>query len=315
MVKAPVKRKQKQKIKQKVKVSQNVKVVIGEIKKKRAVKSSGSKSSGSAKPPIVLNISQPQQPYNNMFMEYFKKQLQNQQPIQANTLAQQEKINEREETKASKAGALHSLDQEPNDVAREMRRLKIEQVERIRQADSERKEEEKEMKLSIRKIPKPASRRAGALVSEYLPHHTPKVEQSQMRDPEQEMLQAIEQQRLQAERAIEKQGGAGAEDDEGYSGERDVPRTPVRQYKEPAKPIKEVAEKKRGRKPLSEEVIQARLMEEARLRREMIGMEAEDKPRRGPKRLTPEQKDRRKRERELSKVMKKASGGNTESEN
>lgn len=314
MVKAPVKRKQKQKIKQKVKVSQNVKVVIGDVKRKHASKSSGAKSGGSAKPPIVLNISNPQ-PYNNMFMEYFKKQLQNQQPIQANTLSQQEQMNEREETKASKAGALHSLDQEPNDVAREMRRLKIEQVERIRQADEERKEEEKEMKLSIRKIPKSTSRRAGALVSEYLPHHTPKVEQSQMRDPEQEMLQAIEQQRLQAERAIEKQGGAGADDDEGYSGERDVPRTPVRQYKESAKPIKEVIEKKRGRKPLGEEVIQARLMEEARLRREMIGMEAEDKPRRGPKRLTQEQKEMRKRERELSKVMKKASEGNTESEN
>ena len=48
MVKVPIKRKEKKKIKknikQKVKVSQNVKVIIGDIKPKRAVKSSGVKS-------------------------------------------------------------------------------------------------------------------------------------------------------------------------------------------------------------------------------------------------------------------------------
>jgi hypothetical protein len=333
-------RKVKKQVKVKTKVTQNVKVVIGDVKRKQSSKSTGAKAGGSAKPPIVLNISQPQQPYNNMFMEYFKQQLQNQQPVQSNTLAEQTKVNEREENKASRAGALSSIDQEPDDVARALRRLKIDQVERIRQADDERKRGESEMKLSIRKIPKPTNPSARQLTSWYGQQSTPqfKIQESSESDyatliapqrAEQDMLQAIEQQRLQAERAIEKQGGAGA-DDEGYSAESDIPTTPVTRYKTPQKPIKEVTtdkvlvsreggmtpKQKRGRKGLSDEVIQARLQEEARLQREWIGMEAEDKhKRRGPKRLTMEEKDKRRRERDLKKATKKASEGNTESEN
>ena len=156
MVKAPVKKKQKkvikQKQKQKVKVTQNVKVIVGDVKRKRAVKSSSSKQGASAKPPIVLNISQPQQPYNNMFMEFFKNQLQNQQPVKANTLAEQEKINEREENKASKAGALAKIDQEPDDVARELRRQKVEMLEKIAKTKAGRKNEIEDMRKSLKPV-------------------------------------------------------------------------------------------------------------------------------------------------------------------
>lgn len=165
MVKRKMKKvvKQKQKQKQNVNVKQNVKVVVGdamgilrskEIKKKRAVKSSGAKSGAGAKPPIVLNISQPQ-PYNNPYMMYFKEQLQNQQPIQANTLAQFEKLNEREENKASKVGALHNLDQDPGkDQERELRRQAAERRAQYEQAQAEKKAESKEISGNIQKLPK-----------------------------------------------------------------------------------------------------------------------------------------------------------------
>lgn len=323
MVKAPIKRKQKKVVKQKqkqnVNVKQNVKVVVGDVKKKRAVKSSGTKTGTSAKPPIVLNISNPQ-PLNNTFMEYFKKQFQNQQPIQANTLAQQVKLNEREETKASKAGLLHNLDKEPDDMARELSRLKIEQVERIRQSDSERKEQNKEMQLSIRKAPKPTKpipTEFKGLQTQITPIY--KIEEPQPSQSQTEMLEALEQQRSQTEMAIDKSGGAGAGEESGGTGtgdeaDLDEPRTPIRKYKDPSNPIKEEKPKrKRGRKPLTEEVIKGRLAEEARLQRDRIGMEEEDvKKRRGPKRITQEEKDRRRKEREVNKMLQKMTGQETE---
>lgn len=136
----------------KTNVKQNVKVVVGDVKRKQVRKSSGAKAS--AKPPIVLNISNPQ-PYNNMYMEYFKKQLQNQEPIKATTLAQQEKINEREETKASKAGALHSLDREPNDVNREL----IRQAAETRAAIQASKSQDQKSMAELRASLKPVSQR------------------------------------------------------------------------------------------------------------------------------------------------------------
>jgi hypothetical protein len=153
MVKRKMKKAIKQKQKQNVNVKQNVKVVVGEIKKKRAVKSSGAKSGAGAKPPIILNISQPQ-PYNNPYMEYFKNQLQNKEPVKANTLAQYEKLNEREENKASKVGLLHNLDKEPDDVARELRRQKVADIARFQQAEAEKKAESEAISKSIKFLPK-----------------------------------------------------------------------------------------------------------------------------------------------------------------
>jgi len=221
--------KQKQKQKQNVRVNQNVKVVIGDVKRKRAVKSSGTKAL--AKPPIVLNISNPQ-PQNNMFMEYFKQQLQNQQPIHASTLRQNEIINEREENKASRAGALHNLDQEPDDVARELRRQRVEGIERFQQAQAEQKNREREMQGSIRKIPKQTQSTPKMMNTQKTPEHyfmptnkfellkeeeTDEQEQVEIPariTPESMMLREMEQQRSRNEREIDKSGGAGMEEEE-----------------------------------------------------------------------------------------------------
>lgn len=152
MVKKKQKKVVKQKQKQNVNVKQNVKVVVGDVKRKQVRKATGEKAS--AKPPMVLNISNPQ-PLNNAYFEYFKKQLQNQEPIKASSLSQQEKINEREETKASKAGALHRLDQEQGaDVQRELNRQGEALQARLRQGEYERKLQEEEMVKSYRKTPK-----------------------------------------------------------------------------------------------------------------------------------------------------------------
>lgn len=169
MVKRKMKKAIKQKQKQNVNVKQNVKVVVGdalgilrskEIKKKRAIKSSGAKSGAGAKPPIILNISQPHstampswaQPYNNPYMEYFKNQLQNKEPVKANTLAQYEKLNEREENKASKVGLLHNLDKEPDDVARELRREKVAGIARYQVAQAEQKSEAEQVRIRLKPV-------------------------------------------------------------------------------------------------------------------------------------------------------------------
>lgn len=143
--------KQKQKQKQNVNVKQNVKVVVGDVKRKQVRKATGTKAGASSKPNIVLSISNPQ-PYNNPYMMFFKDQLQNQQPIQANTLKEQVKQNEREENKASKAGALHKLDQEPNDVARELIRQASETRARIQLSEGERQKSMSELRNSLKPV-------------------------------------------------------------------------------------------------------------------------------------------------------------------
>lgn len=299
VVKKPIKQKQKQK--QNVNVKQNVKVVIGDVKRKKAVKSSGPKAP--AKPPIVLNISNPQ-PYNNPYMMYFRDQLQNQQPIQANTLLQHERINEREENKASKAGALHRLDQEPNDVARAMKKQGEALQARLIQAELERKIQEGEMVKSFTKIPK-ETKKTPKLTN---PQNNPPNRQVRLvleETSESSMLSEIEQQRSIMEQAI----GKSEAEESGLEAEgerRDVPATPVATYKPPQNPVSEkpTNERRRGRKRLTEEVIQARLKEEKILRRERLGMSAEDKPgKKGRKMLTQEEIDRRKNQRELQKLQ------------
>jgi len=224
-------------------------------------------------------------------MEYFKKQLQNQEPIKATTLKQNEILNEREETKASKAGALHKLDQEPNDVAREMQRQRLEALERLQRAESERKMQEREFAGSLKKMKTPKPRRPVKLVLE---------------DSESSILSELEQQRNATEQAMTNNEESELEAD--AEGEQsDVPPTPVMTYKPPANPITEKPKpvRRRGRKPLSEEVVQARLQEEKNLRRERLGMIAEDKPgkRRGRKMLTQEEIDRRAQEKWLQKMF------------
>lgn len=218
IVKKPIKQKQKVSSPrgigvQRTKVSQNVKVVIGDVKRKRAVKSAGPKPV--AKPPIVLNISNPQ-PYNNMFMDYFKQQLKNQQPIKANTLAQQEKINEQEETKAAKAGVLSKNNQEPNDVARELKRQEAAARVRLIQADLERTRQEQEVASSIKKPKRTPKRktRLRLLDDSQDDQENPFLhlveQQQQPEEPENNMLNAMEQQKNQMEEAIGA-GGAGEE--------------------------------------------------------------------------------------------------------
>jgi hypothetical protein len=227
-----VKRKQKKvvKQKQKVNVKQNVKVVIGDIKRKRNVKSSGAKPGASAKPPIVLNISNPQ-PYNNPYMMFFKDQLKNQQPIQANTLTQHERINEREENKASRAGALNRIDQEPNDVAREMNRQADALQARIKQADEGKRAQAQEINQSLKSPPptsgrkkkKTPKRKTRLVMEDDDPNFfSPLVEAQDETDEDQtenesSILNAIQQQQNAMEAAMMKAGsgaGAGAEGQE-----------------------------------------------------------------------------------------------------
>jgi colicin import membrane protein len=88
-------------------------------------------------------------------MEYFKKQLQNQEPIKATTLAQNEIINDREENKASKAGALHILDEEPKDVARRMKS----QGEKLKEDMKASKKDDENKMMEMRRSLKPVSER------------------------------------------------------------------------------------------------------------------------------------------------------------
>jgi hypothetical protein len=324
MVKVPIKRKQKQKIKQKVKVSQNVKVVIGDIRKRKQVRAkAGTKAGASNKPPIILNISNPQ-PYNNPYMMFFKEQLQNQQPIQANTLREHERLNEKEETKASKAGALHKLDQEPNDVARELRAKAAETRAAIQASKSQQQKSMAELRASLkpvseRKIFETPLRPRQKSLQERLMENirqdvplTPSVDETQAN-----ITANLQAQQEQLENVMAKRGGdddeeagAGAGADDGGEEETktevgagaltNIPATPIGRYSEPKR---KTAQIQRGRKPLSKEIVQARLEEEARLRRERIGMEAEDKKRRkGRKLLSQEEIDRRRKERELQKL-------------
>jgi hypothetical protein len=209
---------QKQKQKQNVNVKQNVKVVVGDVKRKQVRKSSGTKSGASAKPPIVLNISNPQ-PYNNPYMMYFKEQLQNQEPIKANTLAQHEKISEREETKASKAGALHKLDREPNDVAREMKRQGEALQDRLRLAEVERKLQEDNMVKSFKKSPKETKSTPTVTRPQVNPPFYRMVENPQAQTPltpqqegEEELLKReLEEQKARLEREMENATGGGGD--------------------------------------------------------------------------------------------------------
>lgn len=300
MVKRKQKKVVKQKQKQNVNVKQNVKVVVGDVKRKQVRKATGAKAS--AKPPIVLNISNPQ-PYNNMYMEYFKKQLQNQQPIKANTLKQNEILNEREENKASKAGALHNLDQEPDDAARENKAQGkiLEAI--VKQREAMTKAQEKQIASSMKKIktakpPKPPKRPVRLVLEE---------------SSENSILSELEQQRSRMEQAITKNEESGAEAE---GEESDVRATPVPTFQPPQKPAseKQKTEKRRGRKRLTEEEIEARLDEEKILRRERLGMIAEDKPikRRGRKMLSQEEIDRKRNQREMQKLQKLFEEADTE---
>lgn len=209
VVKKPIKQKQK------VKVSQNVKVIIGDVKRKQVRKVTGQKAGAGAKPPIVLNISNPQ-PYNNMFMEYFKKQLQNQQPVQANTLNQHERINEQEETKASKAGALSKIDQEPNDQARELRKQAAEQRARFQVAQAEQKGEAQQVRSSLKPVKKDDPRVAATPLRPIAPHPRrllmSAIEAAVPQTPptmDREMLAELQAQQNSLTNALEKSGGAG----------------------------------------------------------------------------------------------------------
>lgn len=217
----------KQKQNQKVNVKQNVKVVIGDIKRKRVVRSSGTKSGAPAKPPIILNISNPQ-PYNNPYMEYFKKQLQNQQPVQANTLSQQVALKEKQETEASKAGALGKLVQEPGaDVQRELRSQAA--ITRAAMAKSKAQIYQQYDEVAARmKTPKTNKKRTPKRRTvvrseddeEDENPFTHLMDTQQEDDSQSGMAAAMEQQQTEMESAISSKGGAGA-------GAEDIPATPV----------------------------------------------------------------------------------------
>jgi len=211
MVKAPVKRKQKQKIKQKVKVSQNVKVVIGDIKKKKAPRRAGAKA-GPVKPSTTINITNPQasNPYINFFKDQITKAVK-----EATTMNQKNEQIEREETKASKLNLLGKLQQEPDDTARQMRADAAETRARIQQAQAERDKQLRDAMSSLKVVSeRKAPKETGRANLSIQPQMTPSIRfKEEEGNDEAEMMREMEAQRERTQQAINK-GGAGADDDD-----------------------------------------------------------------------------------------------------
>lgn len=222
MAKAPVKRKQKQKIKQKVKVSQNVKVVIGDIKKRRAPRRAGTKARGPVKPPMTINISNPQA--SNPYIQFFKDQI-TKAVKEATTMNQKNEQIEREETKASKLNLLGKLQEEPDDTARQMRLNADITRARIQQAQLEKEKQLKDAISSLkpvseRKIPVTPLRPRQPSPREQLMENirttvSPIKEEDEEEEQtdETEMIRELQAQRSRTEQAISK-GGAGANDED-----------------------------------------------------------------------------------------------------
>jgi hypothetical protein len=248
MPKRKIKKQLKQKQKQNVKVSQNVKVIIG-AKRKPSSKT----SKPTPKPPMVINISNPQsqQPQiNNTYLEYFKQQLQNQQPIKGSTLRQNEILNEREENKASRAGLLHRLDQEPADVARENRRQAAEGRKTMESARKIRLEEVQEIKSNLKPAsnrilspnplrPRPTSQRELLMTNIT---QTPNFAPTEAR-PETQVLDYMQEQQQQLENAMEQAQAEQADRTEGAGA--------VVDEEQPSQNVPKP--KKRGRKPYTPE--------------------------------------------------------------
>jgi hypothetical protein len=199
---------------QKTKVSQNVKIVIGDTKRKVARKTSAKPTS---KPPMVINVSAPQPQLSNPYFQFFKDQLANQAPIKGDLA-----LKEQQETKASKAGLLGKLQQEPDDVQRELVRQAAEMRKQFEEDQQKIKQQQKEfansLKSNKKRIPKRKTAFRPLETSEDANPWIGIRPDNNESDAESNMLIAMEEQTAQIERVMPSKGeffpeqeGAGAD--------------------------------------------------------------------------------------------------------
>lgn len=296
MTKAPVKRKQKQKQKQKViqktKVSQNVKIVIGDVKRKQVRrKTTGSKAG--AKPNIVLNVTNPQM--SNPYFQYFKEQMMNQQPVQGTTLKQNELLNEIEENKASRVGALHKLDQEPADVARELRAQAAEGRIWEAKVKQELERRKQELQSSIHKQPPQTPIQQAPVAQNRRRRVIIREEQ-----PTENMYNALREQTDEIETAIN-EGKGEEEDDESPATPRqpaqnETPSTVVQSYER--NPKGTVSGLRKGRRPDS-----PLTKEEKRIAKQLEKEKEQEEKERMKQQKKLEKQERDERERQIQALL------------